>query len=101
MALNFITRDASNVQDGQTPLDPDEKAGLIPAFIETKGALNDWEQENILQAIKWLQRVKAPLCYLKAFAVIYTEGCSTKPGSGQARFVSRIRTSVAIGPWSR
>lgn len=45
-------------QDGQTPLDPDEKAALIPRHIETKGALNDWEQENILQATKWLRRAK-------------------------------------------
>ncbi len=45
-------------QDGQTPLDPDENAGLIPRHIETKGALNDWEQENILQATKWLRRAK-------------------------------------------
>ena len=34
--------------DGQTPLDPDEKAGLIPEHLATKGDLNDWEQENIL-----------------------------------------------------
>ena len=47
-------------QAGQTPLDPDEKAGLIPRHIETKGALNDWEQENILQASKWLRRAKVP-----------------------------------------
>lgn len=64
MALNFVTPDEQN---GQTPLDPDEKAGLIPAFIETKGALNDWEQENILQAIKWLQRVKAPVVLSEGF----------------------------------
>ena len=44
--------------DGQTPLDPNEKAGLIPEHIETQGALNDWEQENILQATKWLRRAK-------------------------------------------
>ena len=47
-------------QDGQTPLDPNEKAGLIPRHIDTKGALNDWEQENILQATKWLRRAKVP-----------------------------------------
>lgn len=47
-------------QDGQTPLDPDEKAGLIPRHIDTKVALNDWEQENILQATKWLRRAKVP-----------------------------------------
>lgn len=51
---------ALDEQDGQTPLDPDEKAGLIPMHIETKGALNDWEQENILQATKWLRRARTP-----------------------------------------
>jgi Fic-DOC domain mobile mystery protein B len=45
-------------QDGQTPLDLNETAGLIPRHIETTGALNDWEQENILQAVKWLRRAK-------------------------------------------
>jgi Fic-DOC domain mobile mystery protein B len=52
MALDF------DEQEGQTPLDPDEKAGLIPGHIDTKGALNDWEQENILLATKWLRRAK-------------------------------------------
>ena len=47
-------------QDGQTPLDPDEKAGLIPQHLTTKGDLNDWEQENILHAIRWLKRSRAP-----------------------------------------
>src|SRR5690606_3771885 len=47
-------------QDGQTPLDPDEKAGLIPEHLATKGDLNDWEQENILRAVRWLKRVRAP-----------------------------------------
>jgi fido (protein-threonine AMPylation protein) len=43
-------------QDGQTPLDPDELAGLIPIHLTTKGDLNDWEQENILQAVQWARR---------------------------------------------
>ena len=47
-------------QEGQTPLDPNETAGLIPAHIETKGALNDWEQENIMLATKWLRRARIP-----------------------------------------
>lgn len=53
-----LVLDEQDEQDGQTPLDPDEKAGLIPGHIETKGALNDWEQENILLATKWLRRAK-------------------------------------------
>lgn len=47
-------------QDGQTPLDPDEKAGLIPEHLTTKGDLNDWEQENILRAVRWLKRTRSP-----------------------------------------
>lgn len=39
-----------DAQDGQTPLDPDERAGLIPEHLNTQGDLNDWEQENILRA---------------------------------------------------
>ena len=55
MALGL---DDFDEQDGQTPLNPDETAGLIPRHIETMGALNDWEQENILLATKWLRRAK-------------------------------------------
>ena len=47
-------------QDGQTPLGPDEKAGLIPGHLATKGDLNDWEQENILRAVRWLKRARSP-----------------------------------------
>jgi Fic-DOC domain mobile mystery protein B len=47
-------------RDGQTPLDPDEKAGLIPQHLATNGELNDWEQENILRAVGWLKRVRSP-----------------------------------------
>jgi Fic-DOC domain mobile mystery protein B len=54
-------------QDGQTPLDPDEKAGLIPRHIDTQGDLNDWEQENILLAIKWLRRAKIPQVLSEGF----------------------------------
>lgn len=61
MALDF------DEQDGQTPLDPDEKAGLMPRHIETKGQLNDWEQENILLATKWLRRAKVPEVLTEGF----------------------------------
>ncbi len=38
---------------GATPLDPDEKAGLIPTYITTQGQLNEVERENILKATEW------------------------------------------------
>ncbi|MDO9164479.1 MAG: mobile mystery protein B [Rhodoferax sp.] len=62
-----VDLDAPDAQGGQTPLDPDEKAGLIPRHIETKGALNEWEQENILQATKWLRRAKIPEVLSESF----------------------------------
>lgn len=54
-------------QDGQTPLDPDERAGLIPEHLATKGDLNDWEQENLLRAVRWLKRVRSPDVLSEAF----------------------------------
>jgi Fic-DOC domain mobile mystery protein B len=46
--------------DGQTPLDPDERAGLKPGHLTTMAELNDWEQENILRAVQWLRRQRRP-----------------------------------------
>src|SRR5579885_2222079 len=38
---------------GATPLDPDERAGLIPNYITTQGELNSLERENILDGATW------------------------------------------------
>lgn len=38
---------------GQTPLDEDEKDGLKIAFIATRGELDEFEQQNIEQAVLW------------------------------------------------
>lgn len=39
--------------DGNTPLTPDEKMGLIPSYISTRGELNREEQRNITQGEIW------------------------------------------------
>lgn len=44
--------------NGATPLDPDEIAGLIPTHITTQGELNEWEQTNILQGLRWAVQQK-------------------------------------------
>ena len=39
--------------DGQTPLDEDEKEGLLISTIITRGELDEFEQQNIEKAIEW------------------------------------------------
>jgi hypothetical protein len=39
--------------DGQTPLDEDEKEGLLIPTIATRGELDEFEQQNIEKAIAW------------------------------------------------
>lgn len=39
--------------DGQTPLDEEEKEGLLIPSIATLGELDEFEQQNIEQAVQW------------------------------------------------
>ena len=39
--------------DGQTPLDEEEKEGLLISTVSTHGELNEYEQQNIEKAIEW------------------------------------------------
>jgi len=45
--------------DGATPLDPDEIEGLRFKHVETRGELNQLEQQNIQIGLKWLKRQKS------------------------------------------
>ncbi len=46
-------------EEGQTPLDPDEKDGLLIPTVLTRGELDEVEQRNIEEAIRWtLERRK-------------------------------------------
>jgi len=44
--------------DGATPLDPDEIKGLLLSHITSRNELDRWEQENIIEAIEWLEKTK-------------------------------------------
>ncbi|ONH53906.1 mobile mystery protein B [Pseudomonas cedrina] len=44
------------LKPGQTPLDPDEVAGLKPRHIATQGELDEWEAQNIVKASRWIAR---------------------------------------------
>ncbi len=40
--------------EGQTPLDDDEKEGLLIPSITTRGELDEFEQLDVEKAIEWL-----------------------------------------------
>ncbi len=43
---------------GATPIDPDEAEGLLLTHITTHGELNRWEQDNIIEALAWIDKTK-------------------------------------------
>ena len=48
----------SKYPKGATPIDPDEAVGLRLNHITTQGELNRWEQENIVEALAWIEKTK-------------------------------------------
>jgi len=44
--------------DGGTPLEPGEASGLLLSHITTRGELDRWEQDNIIEALLWLDKTK-------------------------------------------
>jgi len=44
--------------DGSTPLDQDEVDELVPTHLASRDDLNEWEQQNILDAVNWLENRK-------------------------------------------
>jgi len=49
---------AGTPSPGQTPVDPDEMAGLKPRHIVTQAQLNEFEQLNIVKGQRWAFRHK-------------------------------------------
>lgn len=43
---------------GASPLDPSEVEGLIPTHITTRAELDRWEQDNINEALSWIEAHK-------------------------------------------
>lgn len=50
MELNYI--------NGQTPIEEDEKVGLLISTVTTRGELDEFEQYNIEKAVEWTVRNK-------------------------------------------
>ena len=47
-----------NYPEGATPLDPNEIEGLLLTHITTRTELDRWEQDNINEALAWLEQRK-------------------------------------------
>lgn len=62
-----MSNDKSETPEGATPLEPDEIEGLIPTHITTRDELNRVEQENIRQAVIWLQTQRQKQVISEAF----------------------------------
>jgi len=45
---------------GATPLEPDDLNGLKHGHVTTRGELDQLEQANIVEGLRWLERVKNP-----------------------------------------
>ncbi len=43
---------------GATPIDADEIKGLLPTHITTRAELDRWEQDNINEALAWVEKHK-------------------------------------------
>ena len=61
-------------EDGQTPLDEDEKEGLLIPSLSTRAELDEMEQRNIEEAMRWIMERQRSF---KA-AEILSEGFITK-----------------------
>jgi Fic-DOC domain mobile mystery protein B len=55
--------------NGQTPLDEEEIAGLLIPTIATRGELDEFEQQNIEQAVQWImgKTFKPDLIFTEGF----------------------------------
>jgi Fic-DOC domain mobile mystery protein B len=69
--------------DGQTPLDEEEEDGLLIPTISTRGELDEFEQQNIEQAVQWtIGRSFKP-------ELIFTEN-----------FIRRVHTRMYADVWA-
>jgi len=55
-----MTPHGDEPDDAHTPLDEDERDGLIPTHLATRGELNQWEGLNVARAYEWISRRRPP-----------------------------------------
>lgn len=82
---------------GQTPLDPDDLAGLKIKHITTQAQLNEYEQLNIVNGQQWGFRQTKRKTLDEAFVRLLHKKSSGKSGSGRRLPTQRQNIGVA---WS-
>lgn len=87
MGLNLI------YNDGQTPLDEDEKEGLLIKSIATRGELDEFEQQNIEDVIQWslTRKFKSDQILTEPFILALHKKCMEGFGVGLANTEEQIR----------
>lgn len=53
--------------EGATPLDPNELSGLLYQHVSTRGELDQLEQANITEGLRWLNKQKTPNVLTEGF----------------------------------
>jgi len=88
-----------NYPESATPLDPNEVERLIPTHITTRGELDRWEQDNINEALAWIEDHKPKHIVNESFMKLLHR----KMFCGVWKWAGRFRQSEkSIGvPWYR
>lgn len=98
-AVNPLFENLEQVDDGQTPLEPDDLDGLIPQWIGTRGELNALEQENIVTATIWTRKrtwsLQEITDYLELAKLHKRMFCDVWTWAGRWR---RVETNLGVAP---
>lgn len=85
--------------DGQTPLNEEEKDGLLMKTITTRGELDELEQLNIEKTIEWILNNKFARNKIltEEFIKIVHKKCLEMCGSGLELLENLKKTLVFVG----
>lgn len=79
--------------EGQTPIDEEEKEGLLIETITTKAELDEFEQLNIEEALQWVmgKKFKPKHIFTENLSVTCTNVCMVIYGFGQGLLEELIK----------
>jgi len=84
--------------EGATPLDEEEKEGLLLTHITTREELNRWEQDNINSAIEWSFSLKNP----DLLSIEFIQKLHSKMFCDVWQWAGIFRTTgknIGVSPW--